>query len=182
MGYVGTTGLAAMDYLLADRHQVREQDEQFFGERVLRLPDGYVCYDPPSYAPPRVTASRAHLRPCDFWQFQQPGEDHGRGHRRLGGHLAASRRLAIDSQVPWHGRAVGRPTPDFDVRRTRHRWRADRIAGLVEPRRCPAALRTGGHRAGPSGLQRWIDDVRGPVDGIARRHLPRRDVRPVDTR
>jgi predicted O-linked N-acetylglucosamine transferase (SPINDLY family) len=51
MGYVGTTGLSAMDYLVADRYQVLEGTEAHYRERVIRLPDGYVCYDPPFYAP-----------------------------------------------------------------------------------------------------------------------------------
>jgi len=52
LGYVGTTGLAAMDYLLADPHEVPPQFERFYREKVLRLPDDYVCYAPPVYAPP----------------------------------------------------------------------------------------------------------------------------------
>ena len=52
IGYEGTTGLAAMDYLLADRHVVPAAAELFYRERVLRLPDGYLCYDPPAAAPP----------------------------------------------------------------------------------------------------------------------------------
>ncbi len=52
IGYVGTTGLTAMDYLLADRYQVPDIAETFMRERVLRMPEGYVCYDPPIYAPP----------------------------------------------------------------------------------------------------------------------------------
>ena len=51
-GYVGTTGLKAMDYLLADRYEVPPGVERHYRERVLRMPDGYVCYDPPAYAPP----------------------------------------------------------------------------------------------------------------------------------
>ena len=51
-GYVGTTGLKAMDYLLADRFEVPADAERYIQERVLRMPDGYACYDPPSYAPP----------------------------------------------------------------------------------------------------------------------------------
>ena len=51
IGYVGTTGLAAMDYLLADRYEVPEAAEPHIQERVLRMPGGYVCYDPPSDAP-----------------------------------------------------------------------------------------------------------------------------------
>jgi predicted O-linked N-acetylglucosamine transferase (SPINDLY family) len=52
MGYVGTTGLAAIDYLLADRFHVPVAAEKHLAETVLRLPDGYLCYEPPSYAPP----------------------------------------------------------------------------------------------------------------------------------
>jgi predicted O-linked N-acetylglucosamine transferase (SPINDLY family) len=52
IGYEGTTGLAAMDYLLADRHVVPEGSRQYYRERVLRMPDGYLCYDPPDAAPP----------------------------------------------------------------------------------------------------------------------------------
>jgi predicted O-linked N-acetylglucosamine transferase (SPINDLY family) len=52
IGYEGTTGLGTMDYLLADRHVVPEGSERYHRERVLRLPDGYLCYDPPASAPP----------------------------------------------------------------------------------------------------------------------------------
>ena len=52
IGYEGTTGLAAMDYLLADRYVVPEGSEQYYREHVLRMPDGYLCYDPPTGAPP----------------------------------------------------------------------------------------------------------------------------------
>jgi predicted O-linked N-acetylglucosamine transferase (SPINDLY family) len=49
--YVGTTGLAAIDYLLADRYEVLPEAEAHYCERVLRMPNGYICYDPPPYAP-----------------------------------------------------------------------------------------------------------------------------------
>ena len=52
IGYEGTTGLAAMDYLIADRHIVPEGTENYYRERVLRMPDGYLCYDPSVAAPP----------------------------------------------------------------------------------------------------------------------------------
>jgi protein O-GlcNAc transferase len=51
LGYVGTTGLAAMDGLLADRFHVREGEEAWYTEKVLRMPDGYACYGPPPDAP-----------------------------------------------------------------------------------------------------------------------------------
>jgi len=52
IGYEGTTGLATMDYLLADRHVVPAGSQEYYREQVLRLPDGYLCYDPPGTAPP----------------------------------------------------------------------------------------------------------------------------------
>jgi predicted O-linked N-acetylglucosamine transferase (SPINDLY family) len=50
-GYVGTTGLSAMDYLLADRYQVPPGADRYYREQVLRMPEGYVCYDPPADVP-----------------------------------------------------------------------------------------------------------------------------------
>ena len=47
IGYEGTTGLATMDYLLADRHVVPQGTEHYYREEVLRMPDSYLCYDPP---------------------------------------------------------------------------------------------------------------------------------------
>lgn len=47
MDYEGTTGLKAMDYLLADRYLVPPEAERWYREKVLRMPDSFVCYDPP---------------------------------------------------------------------------------------------------------------------------------------
>lgn len=52
LGYEGTTGLSAMDYLVADRFQVLDGTERDYVERILRLPESYVCFDPPADAPP----------------------------------------------------------------------------------------------------------------------------------
>jgi predicted O-linked N-acetylglucosamine transferase (SPINDLY family) len=50
IGYEGTTGLAAMDYLIADEWLIPPDDESCYCEKVLRMPRGYVCYDPPGAA------------------------------------------------------------------------------------------------------------------------------------
>lgn len=51
LGYPFTTGLAAMDYLISDRFETPEGSDEFFSEKLLRMPNGYLCYQPPSYAP-----------------------------------------------------------------------------------------------------------------------------------
>jgi predicted O-linked N-acetylglucosamine transferase (SPINDLY family) len=52
LDYVGTTGLAAMDYLLADPCEIPVEAERWYRERVLRMTYDYICYDPPEEAPP----------------------------------------------------------------------------------------------------------------------------------
>ncbi len=46
-----STGLAEMDWFIADRWEIPLGFERFYSERPLRLADGYVCYSPPPYAP-----------------------------------------------------------------------------------------------------------------------------------
>jgi predicted O-linked N-acetylglucosamine transferase (SPINDLY family) len=63
-GYPDTTGLAQMDYLISDRWQTPAGSEGWFVEKVLRMPDGYVAFQPPEYAPPVASlpcAARGHV-------------------------------------------------------------------------------------------------------------------------
>ncbi len=48
LGYFATTGLAAMDYLLADPWTVPVAEEAHFAETVWRLPESYLCFTPPA--------------------------------------------------------------------------------------------------------------------------------------
>lgn len=46
-----SSGLAEMDWFLTDRWETPAGFDALYSERLLRLPDGYVCYSPPPYAP-----------------------------------------------------------------------------------------------------------------------------------
>ncbi len=52
VGYPATTGLEAMDYFLNDRHQIPDGAEAYYQEKVVRLPNSYMCYEPVADAPP----------------------------------------------------------------------------------------------------------------------------------
>jgi predicted O-linked N-acetylglucosamine transferase (SPINDLY family) len=54
LGFWGTTGLPAMDYVVSDEDTIPPEQERFYTERVVRLPGGRFCYEPPDYAPEPV--------------------------------------------------------------------------------------------------------------------------------
>jgi predicted O-linked N-acetylglucosamine transferase (SPINDLY family) len=47
LGYFATTGVAEMDYILADPHVAPPGEEDHFTEAVWRLPETYLCFTPP---------------------------------------------------------------------------------------------------------------------------------------
>ncbi len=71
-GYVGTTGLTAIDYLVADRFYIPPEAERYYCERVLRLPDAYVGYDPPIFAPPVKPLPALTSGQVTFGSFNNP--------------------------------------------------------------------------------------------------------------
>ena len=46
-----SSGLPEMDWFLTDRWETPEGFDGLYSERLLRMPDGYVCYSPPPHAP-----------------------------------------------------------------------------------------------------------------------------------
>ena len=49
--YSATTGLSAIDYLICDKYSVRKNEEKYFTEKIILMPDCWLCYDPPTHAP-----------------------------------------------------------------------------------------------------------------------------------
>jgi predicted O-linked N-acetylglucosamine transferase (SPINDLY family) len=74
MGYVGTTGLSAIDYLIADRWEVPVGQEQHYQEKILRLPDDYVCYQPPQSAPAVRAVPATATGRVTFASFNNPAK------------------------------------------------------------------------------------------------------------
>lgn len=48
LGYFATTGVAAIDYLIADPWTLPESEESSFSETIWRLPETRLCFTPPS--------------------------------------------------------------------------------------------------------------------------------------
>ena len=131
IGYEGTTGLAAMDYLLADRHVVPEGTEHYYREQVLRMPDGYLCYDPPDAAPPVGPLPSLDEGICDLRQLQQSGQDHAGSGGGLGGNPPPGADRAVGLEVSRAGRPDRAAAVSRSVCRPRRRAAT---AGVVAAR------------------------------------------------
>ena len=48
LGYLASTGVAAIDYLIADSWTLPTTEEASFTEKIWRLPETYLCFTPPN--------------------------------------------------------------------------------------------------------------------------------------
>ena len=139
-----------MDYLLADRYVVPQGAEPYYREQVLRMPDGYLCYDPPREAPavgplPALAAGYA-----TFGSFNNPAKITPQVVEVLGDDPPPRAAVAAGAEIP----RAGRPDRAAGCLRT-----ALPAAG-VEPQRLellppsPFAEYLAAYRAG--GPWRWI--------------------------
>ena len=75
LGYLGTTGLSAMDYILIDHHVEPEGiADAGYSEHLLRLPDSLWCYRPSADAPeisPLPALARGYLTFGSFNNFNK---------------------------------------------------------------------------------------------------------------
>ena len=50
-GLFNTTGMKCFDFLISDGYESPEGEEEFYTEKLVRMPDDYISYTPPAYAP-----------------------------------------------------------------------------------------------------------------------------------
>ena len=51
-GYMATTGLKAIDWIIGDKWQTPAEHQPFYTERIYEMPDAFICYTPPTDSPP----------------------------------------------------------------------------------------------------------------------------------
>ncbi len=74
IGYTGTLGLSAVDYIIADRHHIPPEAEQFYVEQVLRMPDGHMCFAPPEDSPEVAPLPATSCGNVTFGSFNNPAK------------------------------------------------------------------------------------------------------------
>ena len=170
-----TLGLGCIDWMLTDRWETPPGHERFYTERLLRLPDGYVCYLPPPYAPPvgPLPALAGAGGGVTFGCFNNLAKVTPSGARRLGGDprpALPDARLVLRTHAPGGRRRPRDRTAPADRSRRPRRptgwccWRAGHAGhrGLIA-----APLWRDRYRARPVSLYRRPHGLRGAVDGRA---------------
>ncbi len=160
-----SSGLPEMDWMIADRWQIPREHEPLYSERILRLPDGYVCYSPPPYAPdvgPLPTERNGYITFGCFNNLAKITPEAIQVWAAILRHLPESRLVLKTHQFSEAGprefihaafeNSRHRPGPN----RTPWRFAAPRVHGSVQRHR---------PRAGPVPLLRRAHHLRGAVDG-----------------
>jgi predicted O-linked N-acetylglucosamine transferase (SPINDLY family) len=74
IGFPMTTGVATVDYLIADAHLAPPGSEPEFTETILRLPDVAWCYTAPSFAPAVAPLPARAAAGVMFGSFNNPAK------------------------------------------------------------------------------------------------------------
>ena len=69
LGYLGTTGVEAIDYLIADALTLPRSDAVNFSESICYLPESYVCFTPPAGDTPVSPLPAFHNGHVTFGSF-----------------------------------------------------------------------------------------------------------------
>jgi len=73
-GYVSNTGQDSMDYFLSDAYSTPEHEEKYYCEKVIRMPDGWLCYTLPEYSPDIGPAPFKRNGFITFGSFSNPAK------------------------------------------------------------------------------------------------------------
>lgn len=65
----GTTGLSQVTALIGDTYHLPQDADAGYSEELVRMPDDYVCYEPPAYLPDLASSSDAQSRAPTFGSF-----------------------------------------------------------------------------------------------------------------
>ncbi|NYS59718.1 tetratricopeptide repeat protein [Vreelandella salicampi] len=71
-GLINTTGVKAIDYLISDHVETPSGVDDHYVENLIRLPDDYICYNPPGYAPNVAALPAAKNGYITFGCFNNP--------------------------------------------------------------------------------------------------------------
>ena len=71
-GYIGTTGIAAMDFIVVDRFHISPAESAAYCERIVRMPNGIITYTPPEI--PGDNNSGRRLPGFTFASFNNPAK------------------------------------------------------------------------------------------------------------
>jgi predicted O-linked N-acetylglucosamine transferase (SPINDLY family) len=72
MGYVGGTGLRAMDFTILDHAIAPVEGGWWTSERILRMPGTFLCYKAPDFAPPMASPPSLSNGFVTFGSFNRP--------------------------------------------------------------------------------------------------------------
>jgi len=54
-GLINTTGVQAIDYLISDHVETPAGEDEYYTEKLIRMPDDYIVFNPPEKLPPLST-------------------------------------------------------------------------------------------------------------------------------
>ncbi len=168
-----SSGLAEMDWIITDRWETPPELEPVYSERLLRLPDGYVCYSPPPYAPdvvPLPALANGHIT---FGCFNNLAKITPRVIATWCAilHRVPTARLVLKTHQ-FARRIDRRARAALPLLRTASGRPTARAARPIGPPRVHRPIQRHRHRAGPVPLFRRPDHLRGAVDGRADVALP----------
>jgi len=99
LGYPGTIGANFIDYIVADKTIIPEQDQKFYSEKVVTLPDTYIVDDSKRIASSRIFTKKECGLPENGFVFCCFNNDYKFNPNVLGGWSRVL--LAVKNSVIW---------------------------------------------------------------------------------